>query len=577
MRDPRSEWIRKPSTAVMVAVVLVALAAGTTAMPLPRQTAEVAFDAVGGVAGESAQSTLDLDGLEGTATDVGGDGAAIGVGDSSATGGTTAAGPVAGGAGDPATVDRASSGATTGSGTGTTTSGQPGTSAKGATYFGVKDNSVLWGTAAQKNGCGGFNQGEVQRAYGIDSNPEKNYDISVEYWNKFPLVDFPLPPEIRKHVNGKNGYWGRKIKTVFRDSGGYACQDVGRANAVRMAQEDKVFGLITPTNDGPEVPMSLVMAQHKRIHIGRWMTGPHFWKPRAPYFFDGRWGDYVSQNLALGSWACRDWVGRKAHDTGDVRVTGLPRVFGITYADVPDFREAAAVLKGELARCGGKATEYAIPFEEATLAANSQTIVARMIRDGVTTILSVNDFLTRLLLSEAATNQNWHPEWVNSGQGIGSYPGAYNTFMTPDQAANAWAAADAASITDPPFHKTESYRAWKRVRPNEEPDDSWAHWYHQFKLLALGMAGAGRNLTPETFAEGLARLCNPCPRADRLQPLRRAGPGNWADLEGFTLVKWNPDKPCHVCTPDRNGNPPKGYFDFIENGKRYGLRITDPG
>ena len=27
--------------------------------------------------------------------------------------------------------------------------------------------------------------------------------------------------------------------------------------------------------------------------------------------------------------------------------------------------------------------------------------------------------------------------------------------------------------------------------------------------------------------------------------------------------------------PDNQGKQPVGYFDFLENGKRYGLRITD--
>jgi hypothetical protein len=331
-----------------------------------------------------------------------------------------------------------------------------------------------------------------------------------------------------------------------------------------------------PNNDGPEVPMSLVMAQHHLIHIGRWLTGPLFWKQRAPYFYDGVHGDGVRENIALGSWVCRDWIGGKAHDTGDPKVTGMPRKFGILYPDDPQFREVAGFLQEELGRCKLHPKEYAIPFDLQTLEAQAQATVNRMVADGVTTILSVNDFLTRLLSSEAATNQGWHPEWVNSGWGIGSHPGAYNTFMEPTQAANAWAAADAASIHKPAWNKSEAYLAWKKVRPTEEPPDGWNNFYDDFKLLAIGMAGAGRNLNPTTFGQGLGLLCKPCPRTDALLPLITVYPGHWTNREGFTLVHWNPNKPNYIDPPDSNGNPKKGYFDFIENGKRYGLRITDP-
>jgi len=443
-------------------------------------------------------------------------------------------------------------------------------------YQGVSATKVKWGSAAALNSCGAFDQGAVARSFGIESNDPLSYEVATEYFNKYPLTDFPLPPDIRKGVNAKNGYWGRRLERILKDSGGYACQDVGRANAVAMAEKDKVFGLIMPNNDGPEVPMSLVMAQHKLIHIGRWLTGPLFWKQRAPYFYDGVHGDGVRENIALGSWVCRDWKGGKAHNTGDPKVTGMPRKFGILFPDDPQFREVAGFLDKELASCGMSVPKYAIPFDLATLEAQAQSTVNRMVRDGVTTILSVNDFLTRLLTSKSATNQGWHPEWVLSGWGIGSHPGAYNTFFEPTQAANAWAAADAASIHTPAWNKSEPYLAWKKVRPTTEPPDGWNNFYNDFKLLAIGMAGAGRNLNPTTFGQGLALLCKPCPRSDALLPLITVYPGHWTNREGFTLVKWNPNKPNYIDRPDANGQPKQGYFDFIENGKRYGLRITDP-
>jgi hypothetical protein len=447
---------------------------------------------------------------------------------------------------------------------------------KGATYQGVTATSVKWGYSAQDKGCGGFNQSETAAAYGGSSNPSADYAVAEEFFNKYPAGEFPLPADIKANVNPQKGYWGRKIVSIFRDSGGFACPDVGRANAVTMAESDKVFGLIQRGNEGPEVPMSLVMAQHKLIAIGRQNTGPLWFKQRAPYFWDGMWGEGVSENIALGSWICRDWAGKSASDTGDPLVTNMPRTFGIVYPDDPGFRELSAVLKAELGRCKATAVEYSYPFDLPTLEAQTETVIAKMKRDRITTVLSIADFISILLMSKGATAQGYHPEWVRSGWGLAAYPNAYRTFMVADQAKNAWAAADAASIAEPAYHDTEAYRAWKKVRPNEEPDGDWPSYFYQYKLLALGLAGAGPNLTPETFGQGLQRLCDPCPRASDKLPLMRLKPGHYTHLDGFTLVRWNPNKADPASPPDSNGNPPQGYFDFLENGKRYGLRITDP-
>lgn len=447
----------------------------------------------------------------------------------------------------------------------------------GSTYQGVTATTVKWGFSAQTEGCGGFSQAQVAAAYGFASNDYNDYQMAEKYFNEYPLTNVPLPPVIRAHVNPRDGYWGRHIISVFRDSGGFACPEVGRANAVRMAEQDKVFGLIQRGNEGPEPDMSLVMAQHHLIAIGRQNTSPSYFTDRAPYFWDGYWGDGATENIALGSWICRDWKGRPASNTGDPTVSGLPRKFGMLFPDIAGFHELAGILQQELNTCGLlNVAQYTYPFDLQTLESSAQTVIARMHADGVTTVLSIADFFSTLALTQAATNQDYHPEWVRSGWGMGGYPAEYQTFMTKDQAANSWAAADNASIATPAYGHSESYLAWKKVSPSTEPDSDWDVYYYQFKLAALGMAGAGPDLTPTTFGQGIARLCDPCYRSNPLLPLFEAYPGHYANRLGFTLVKWDPNKADPIDTRNSNGQQPQGYFDFLENGKRYLATISQP-
>jgi hypothetical protein len=50
---------------------------------------------------------------------------------------------------------------------------------------------------------------------------------------------------------------------------------------------------------------------------------------------------------------------------------------------------------------------------------------------------------------------------------------------------------------------SESYRAYKAVRPQDEPAITRDQYYYSFLMLFIGLQMAGPNLTPETFAAGM--------------------------------------------------------------------------
>ena len=50
---------------------------------------------------------------------------------------------------------------------------------------------------------------------------------------------------------------------------------------------------------------------------------------------------------------------------------------------------------------------------------------------------------------------------------------------------------------------SESYRAFKAVRPNEEPSQIVDLLYYNMYLVAIGVQHAGPQLTPETFERGM--------------------------------------------------------------------------
>jgi hypothetical protein len=145
-------------------------------------------------------------------------------------------------------------------------------------------------------------------------------------------------------------------------------------------------------------------------------------------------------------------------------------------------------------------TDYTLDL--ARVPAQAKSIAAQLIDKGVTTISCFCDPLMLLNLTQEIDSQGLEPEWIATGVGfvdldlIGQGLAKKN-----DQWKRAFGVSPIAA--QEPAKKSAGYKAFKSVRPDEEPSQAVDVFYYQLYQLALGIQMAGPDLTPENLETGL--------------------------------------------------------------------------
>ena len=126
-----------------------------------------------------------------------------------------------------------------------------------------------------------------------------------------------------------------------------------------------------------------------------------------------------------GEWVGKALVGRKAKWAGDDTLQAEERVFGVVHP-AGNFAIDLAVFTEELQKRGGKVTT-AVSYPSGTEQLNSPppealeqvpTIISRLKSEGVTTVVNFASGLGMSpALTKAATDQDYFPEWVVTGNG----------------------------------------------------------------------------------------------------------------------------------------------------------------
>ncbi len=458
------------------------------------------------------------------------------------------------------------------------TDGRLGAGGGGATYRGVADKSIKVGFTWQQEQCADFFGPAIAAAFGVPAaDPELSIRTAIDYFEKFPTVAFEnLPDDLAAGVSSSSGYWGRRLRPVFADNGGPSCSDKARATALKLADQDKVFGTLQIPNDGANQYIAPEMAARKLINIG----GPGF--TRAMY---NKWEPYVYDITYSGtdvmdawsSWACRDLKGKKSIDTGDPTTARKPRVIALVHPDAPLARALAVEVKESFARCGGAfkvVISYPAGLDQQPGAASNA--IAQFRTNSVTSVLMMTDPLFASQLTSAASSQGMQPEWLVTSVGFNDIAFVIRHFYEENQRKNILGASHLTSFDRDKWTETNQYKAWKRMRPDREPPGDWNNWFLHISLLYAGILGAGENLTPQSFLGGLNRVCSPCVRTSKKAGYLAFGPGDTTGLDDFTLVRFNPNKEDIYDPPDQYGRRQLGYWDFPEGGLRYYRTIDRP-
>lgn len=368
--------------------------------------------------------------------------------------------------------------------------------------------------------------------------------------------------------------YGRKIKPVFVDATGPADDDTaGRADAIDIATRVKAFAVWTlaqPFAFVEELAARGVMvfsyvsdraAEHTRL-------APYYWSP-------GQMG-ITHLYLQTAEYVGKRLANKPAKHAG-AALASMPRKLGLLFIDDASggSQKDAAFFEAELAKYGASLTKkQSFVFDYGTLQTQATTIMAAFKDAGVTSIILVADFLSPTVLTPAATNQAYFPEWIVTGSlftDLNFYGRLY------DQAQ--WAHAFGLSAFGVRFPKNlgagDFLYHWHFNKAPPAPS-SYAVLYIEQSLLFYGIHMAGPNLNPQTFRQGVFNL----PPVGGSFTGGILGPGisfgknggwpfdDYVAFDDVSEIWWKSDQP----GKDELGNDGRGMYMFADGGKRYAFK-----
>jgi hypothetical protein len=374
--------------------------------------------------------------------------------------------------------------------------------------------------------------------------------------------------DLIESANGMYELYGRKVVLKpFQASGDGKSPSTARADARKVALDMGAFASI----GGPTQTSAYQdeLARHGVLCIACGYSTPDAqFQKDAPY----AWGQLASPDQLLYGvfdFGTKNLFGKPARFAGDPKMRTKTRVFGIVHyeQDPPVFGDLEREATRRYEAQGYEARDiltYLLDLN--TLPKQAQAIVGRLKADGVTSVVFLGDPLMPKYLTEQATAQDYHPEWIITGTVFTDTTAAARLY-DQDQWAHAFGASSLPARTEPRFSEPwRLYRWWfgrdpaaKKTLPLMGP---------VVQQLFIGIHGAGPDLKAETFAGSLFRY--PPSGGGPTTPRMSFGfhglfdKPDWVGVDDFTNVWWDAE----AKGPDEQDTQGTGMWRYAVGGRR---------
>ena len=287
----------------------------------------------------------------------------------------------------------------------------------------------------------------------------------------------------------------------------------------------------------------------------------------APYYWDiFRNGNRIADMLA--EYYCKQLNNKQPKFAGtDVNgAVGYPTVrkvailYPATNGD-PTFRigadEFIKQLTGGMCNSPGGVTKFEYQSDITTAEQQSNSTVAGLISDHITTVVCYCDPIAPVFLTNTMDANHYHPEQLMTGSGLIDYDALAQLYNT-----NVWNHAFGLSeLTDPiPFDQSDAVAAWHDAGQQGLPDKTenlnWAY----FTFMASGFQMAGAKPNVNAYKNGY--FTGPPEGGDHIHALIAFGhPNDYTGIKDARQVWYCSSKPSPI-----NGN--NGTYVSLEGGKR---------
>ncbi len=381
--------------------------------------------------------------------------------------------------------------------------------------------------------------------------------------------------------------YGRRVVVIpFHASGDGRSPSAAKADAVKVVELGAFASIGGPTQTSA-YQHELARNQVLCLQCGYASTDAVLAQD-APY----AWGYQATPDqLLFGTFGLGTEIlyGQKAQFAGDPDLRDRTRRFGIVHyeQDPPVFgplKERAVATYAAQGVSVDTVIQYIL--DPNSLNAQAQAIIGRLKRDGVTSVVFLGDPLMPRLLTQQATKQDYHPEWIFTGT-VFTDTTAVARLYDREQMAHAFGASSSPARTAPGVSEPwRLYEWWFGTFPTAPK--TMLFWGPVVQQLFLGIHMAGPHLTAETFAGGLFNypptggtdvvgkegaelflggyLAGDTTPAISFGP-RPDGPIDFVAVDDFTTAWWDPN----AVGPDENGVEGRGMWQYTGLGLRLPL------
>jgi hypothetical protein len=309
------------------------------------------------------------------------------------------------------------------------------------------------------------------------------------------------------YFNERFQFYGRKMEIVFYDGQGSNTtellgggRDKAEADAIRVADEIGAFADLSATSE----PYAGALAKRKVIGFGTPYLSRAWHEQRAPYAWSlATDGSIVSEMAA-------EYAVNRLYDKPAAYAAGVggdgrplkdrPRNIATLAPENSWYQESVENAQQVIQKAGkqpGFNRKYVL--ELSTMSNQATGIIAQMKEQNVTTILCGCDPILPVFLSGVAARENYFPEFIITGTAL-TDADIVGQLWNQQFASHAFGVSSLNGFQPPT--STIAYAAYKTVR-KDEPAFSVDLIYYQMYMLAIGIQGAGPNLTPQTFEAGM--------------------------------------------------------------------------
>ena len=380
---------------------------------------------------------------------------------------------------------------------------------------------------------------------------------------------------IQAYVNVFNKYfelYGRKVVLVpFLGQSDFIQEDLNADTPLAQADALTVASKIHSFADVSLIDSTSIYDTYlSRLHVVNFGMGDlplSFYQQNYPYSYT----PYPTCNQMAEADAAvlgKAYAGLPAIFAGDPAMHTQPGTIGITYPEGTNSAVCIGTMVNLLENTyhvkPAVVASYTLDF--ATFAQQEAAIFAKLKDNNVNTVVceGCDPVAPKLFLNYASTN-GYFPQWY--AEALGAQTGGVDAFgratasgkanMPQDEMSHTVLISRASTLPQ----DTEAYEVFQMGKtPGMQLEPVYPLVYAQVLLLFLGLQAAGPDLTPTTFAEGLASLPTSEPGGEFGQ--WKFGPNTVTPTNTFQITYWDPNATSLI-------DGKKGAFVACNNGQEF--------